>query len=201
MKKKMIAILTAALALVFALTALVACGEPTVEPEQPGNQIEQTGNETETGNQTETGGEEQGGEEEPAITSEVGLTYEHTKTTMQWASDEAKAAKLAEMEIDEATFFGIYDQATLEVKFLEENKAIIIYLLGGRGGTDNIFYKIEDGIVTFYDTQEDLNAGKAKTDNGIYAGKYKLSDDYKTLQWIAEMPGSCTITFVCTIKK
>lgn len=180
MKKKFFAIATVILVLVFALSVMVACGDK--------------GNGNQNGTQT-------GEQEETPITSEVGLTYVHTKTTITFASDEAKATMLDEMECTEETFFNLYDQATLEVKFLAENKAAVVYNLGGGGSLINLYYKVENRIVTFYSTEEDMQNGNAKTDVGVFAAQFKLSEDYKTLQWIAEVPNKYNITLNCTIAK
>ena len=180
MKKRFFSIATVVLLLVLALSVMVACGDK-------GN-----------GNQNST---QTGGQEETPITSEVGLTYVHTKTTITFASDEAKATMLDEMECTEETFFNLYDQATLEVKFLAENKTTVVYNLGGGGSLINLYYKVENRIVTFYSTEEDMQNGNAKTDVGVFAAQFKLSEDYKTLQWIAEVPNKYNITLNCTIAK
>ena len=108
---------------------------------------------------------------------------------------------LEEMEMTEDAFFNIYDQATLEVKFLAENKATVVYNLGGGGSLINLYYKVENRTVTFYSTEEDMQNGNVKTDVGVFAAQFKLSEDYKTLQWIAEVPNKYNITLNCTITK
>ena len=180
MKKRFFSIATVVLLLVLALSVMVACGDK--------------GNGNQNGTQT-------GGQEETPITSEVGLTYVHTKTTITFASDEVKATMLDEMECTEETFFNLYDQTVLDVKFLAENKATVIYNMGGNGEVLNLYYKVESGIVTFYDTEEDMRNGNVKTDGGVFAAQFKLSEDYKTLQWIAEVPNKYNITLNCTIAK
>ena len=183
MKKRFFSIATVVLLLVLALSVMVACGDK------------------ENGTQTDGSQESSGEQEETPITSEVGLTYVHTKTTITFASDEAKATMLDEMECTEETFFNLYDQATLEVKFLAENKTTVVYNLGGGGSLINLYYKVENRIVTFYSTEEDMQNGNAKTDVGVFAAQFKLSEDYKTLQWIAEVPNKYNITLNCTIAK
>lgn len=180
MKKRFFSIATVVLLLVLALSVMVACGDK--------------GNENQNGTQT-------GGQEETPITSEVGLKYEHTKTTITYASDEAKAEMLDEMEMTEDEFFNVYDQAVLDVKFLADNKATVVFNMDGGGSLINLYYKVEGGIVRFYSTEEDMINGNAKTDNGVLAAQFKLSDDYKTLQWIAEVPNKYNITLNCTIAK
>ncbi len=180
MKKRFFSIATVVLLLVLALSVMVACGDK--------------GNGNQNGTQT-------GGQEETPITSEVGLKYEHTNTTITYASDEAKAEMLEEMEMTETEIFNFYDQATLEVKFLAENKTTVVYNLGGRGEGLNLYYKVESGIVSFYSTEEDMQNGNVKTDGGVFAAQFKLSEDYKTLQWIAEVPNKYNITLNCTIAK
>ena len=177
MNKKFLTIFAIMLTFTLALFSLVACG----------------GKEGDNSSDSE--------KESPAITSEVGLTYAHTKTNVTWASDEAKATMLDEMECTEEEFSNLYETTALDVKFLDGGKATITYSMGGRGEIFNVFYKNEKGSVTFYDTQEDLLNGKVKTDKGLFAAEFKLSDDYKTLFWIAEMKNVCNVTLDCTIKK
>ncbi len=138
--------------------------------------------------------------EENTIESEIGLTYTHTKTEIEWASEEIKNTQLDEMEIDEETFFNMYDSAKIEIKFLEENKATVIFNMAGSGDVTNVFYKNEKQVISFYDSLEDMEANQAKKDGGFFAGQFKLSDDYRTLYWMAHQEGILTITLTCTIK-
>ncbi len=138
--------------------------------------------------------------EERAITSEVNLTYTHTKTEVKWASEEIKKAQLEEMEIDEETFFNSYDEAKLDVSFLENNNSEIVFSMNGKAELCNVFYKKDSQSITFYDTEDDMKNNNVKTDMGIFSGKFKLATDYKTLFWIAEMPNILTVTLSCTIK-
>jgi len=196
MKKKIFAIATLVLVLVLALSIMVACSD-----KGEGNQTgAQTGGSQEGGGE-QGGSQEGGGQQETPITSEVGLEYAHTKTTITYASDEAKAEMLEEMEMTEDAFFNIYDQSVLDVKFLAENKATVIYNMGGRGEVLNLYYKVESGIVSFYSTEEDMQNGNVKTDRGIFSAQFKLSEDYKTLQWIADMTDKCNVALDCTIAK
>ena len=181
MKKKIIFVLSVILIVATLAMCLVAC-------DKKGN-----------GNNDNNGGNN-GGSTETPITSEVGQSYAHTKTAITYASDEVKAEILDEMEKTEKQFYDVYDQATLEVKFLADNKATITYNMAGRGEVLNLLYKVESGIVTFYDTEEDMESGNAKTDRGIFSAQFKLSTDFRTLYWIADMAGKCKVTLDCTIK-
>ena len=138
--------------------------------------------------------------ESKPIETEVGLTYTHTKTEVEWASEEIKKTQLEEMEIDEKTFFNMYDSATIEVKFLEESKAVIIFNMGGSGDVANVFYKNEKQVISFYGSLEDMEANQVKKDGGFFAGQFKLSDDYQSFYWIAHQEGMLTVTLTCTIK-
>lgn len=161
----------------------------------------QTSTSVEPSNQIEQSTSQKTSEQEEQIKSEIGLTYEHTSTSVVWASDEIKATQLEEMELDEETFFNIYDSAILEVRFLEDNKAIVTYNLGGSGSISNVYYKNENQIVTFYGSLEDMQSNNAKVDSGIFSAQFKIANDYKTLSWIAHQEGILTITLTCTIKK
>ncbi len=138
--------------------------------------------------------------EEQKPTSEVGVTYVHTKTSIVWASDKAKAEELDKMECTEETFFNMYDSSKVEVEFREGNKAMVVYDLSGKGEIENLFYKVVDGKVSFYDTQEDMDKSNKKTDKGFFAAEFRLSSDFTTLQWIAATE-TCKVTLICTIKK
>ncbi len=147
------------------------------------------------------------GDPSPAVevqkpTSEVGVIYVHTKTNVTWASEKAKSEMLDEMEVStEKDFFNLYDAARVEVEFKEGYKAVVYYLLGGMGGTEELFYKVVDGEVSFYDTQEDMDKGNKKTGKGFFAAEFRLSSDFTTLQWIANLKEKCNVTLICTIKK
>ncbi len=180
MKKKIFTIATVVLLLALALSVMVACGDK--------------GNGNQNGTQT-------GGQEETPITSEVGLKYGHTKTTVTYASDEAKEKMLKEMEMTTEEFFNFYDQAMLDVQFLAKNKATVVYNIGGSGEALNLYYKAEGRIVTFYDTEEDMQKENVKTDRGVFAAQFKLSDDYKTLQWIAKEEGLYKVVLDCGLLK
>ena len=138
--------------------------------------------------------------EERVITSEVNMTYNHTKTEIKWASEEIKKEQLEKMEIDEETFFNNYDSSKLEVSFFENNKAEVIFSMSINSGVCRVFYTKQNQAITFYDTEEDIEKNNPKTDSGIFSGKFNLSSDYKTLFWIAEMPDILTVTLSCTIK-
>lgn len=138
--------------------------------------------------------------EERVITSEVNLTYTHTKTEVKWASEEIKKTQLEEMETDEETFFNSYDKTKLDVSFLEDNKAEVIFSMNGKSEACNVFYKKDSQSITFYDTEDDMKNNNVKTNMGVFSGKFKLATDYKTLFWIAEMPDILTVTLSCTIK-
>lgn len=146
------------------------------------------------------------GEPSPAVeeqkpTSEVGVTYVHTKTSIVWASEEAKSEMLDETGgHTEKDFFNLYDAARVEVEFKEGYKAVVYYLLDGMGDTEELFYKVVDGEVSFYDTQTDMDKDK-KTDKGFFAAEFRLSSDFTKLQWIANLEDKCNVTLICTIKK
>lgn len=146
------------------------------------------------------------GEPSPAVeeqkpTSEVGVIYVHTKTNVTWVSEKAKSEMLGEMGYTEKDFFNLYDDARVEVEFKEGYKAVVYYLMSGRGGTEELFYKVVDGEVSFYDTQEDMDKGNKKTGNGFFAAEFRLSSDFTTLQWIANLKEKRNVTLICTIKK
>ena len=105
------------------------------------------------------------------------------------------------MELDENTFFNMYDTAILEVRFLEDNKSIVIYNLGGDGGVSDAYYKNENYVITFYDSLEDMESNNVKTDSGPFAGQFKIENDYKSLSWSVQLEGIVAITLTCTIKK
>lgn len=161
----------------------------------------QTSTSVEPSNQTEQSTSHQTSEQEEQIKSEIGLTYEHTGTSVVWASEEIKATQLGEMELDENTFFNMYDTAILEVRFLEDNKSIVIYNLGGDGGVSDAYYKNENYVITFYDSLEDMESNNVKTDSGPFAGQFKIANDYKSLSWSVQLEGIVAITLTCTIKK
>ena len=159
-----------------------ACGNhPTISGSQP--TVETTDKNTSSS-------------EEKPIESEVGLVYTHTKTNIEWASEEIKKTQLG---IDEKTFFNIYDNALLEFRFLEDSKAVVIYGMQGDGGAANVLYKIDNQTISFYDSLEDMQANKTK-DVAVFAGQFKLSEDYKSLYWMAHQEGLLAITLTCTIK-
>ena len=137
--------------------------------------------------------------EEKPIESEVGLVYTHTKTNIEWASEEIKKTQLDEMGIDEKIFFNIYDNALLEFRFLEDSKAVVIYEMQGDGGAANVLYKIDNQTISFYDSLEDMQANKTK-DVAVFAGQFKLSEDYQSLYWMVHQEGLLAITLTCTIK-
>ena len=185
MKKNFLAIFALSFALVLSVTVFAACN----------------GNKDDTSGSQNAGGATSSSQQEAAVTSEVGLTYSHTKTDIKWVSDEAKKTMLDEMECTEKQFFDVYDQTTLEVKFLAGNEASFTYKMGGKGESISLFYKKDGDKITFYDTREDFEKDNAKTDKGVFAGRFELSSDYKTLYWIAEVDGACEITLDCTAKK
>ena len=193
MKKNFFAFATVLFVFMLALSVMVACGD----------RGDKTQNDAQTDNSRQTDGSRvtDGRQEEPPVTSEIGSTYSHTKTTITFASDEVKATMLDEMGCTEEAFFGLYDQTILDVRFLAGNRATMTYNMGGNGEVLNLYYKAEGGTVTFYDTEEDMQNGKAKADRGVFAAQFRLSEDYKTLQWIADMEGMCNVTLDCTIRK
>ena len=74
-----------------------ACGNhPTISGSQP--TVETTDKNTSSS-------------EEKPIESEVGLVYTHTKTNIEWASEEIKKTQLDEMGIDEKTFKRVQGKA------------------------------------------------------------------------------------------
>lgn len=147
------------------------------------------------------------GEPSPAVeeqkpTSEVGVIYVHTKTNVTWVSEKAKSEMIDEMGgYTEKDFFNLYDVSRVEVEFKEGCKAVVYYFMGERGDTEELFYKVVDGEVSFYNTQEDMDKGNKKTDKGFFVAEFRLSSDFTKLQWIANLEDKCNVTLICTIKK
>lgn len=127
--------------------------------------------------------------EEESLTSEVGVTYVHTDTKVTWASEEAKNEK----------FEDAFKSSTVIVEFKEGNSATVVYSIEEKGETKNLFYKVIDGKVFFYETKDDMVNNKEKND-GWFAAEFKLSNDFTKFQWIAA-DEKCNITLTCTVKK
>lgn len=188
MKKKFIKFFASLFMFVPLFSMMTACGEQPTNSEQLTNSEKPS-----VSSQTSA-------IEEKPIESEIDLTYSHTKTEVEWASEEVKKTQLEEMGIDEKTFFNLYDSAIIEVKFLLDNKAIVVFNMGGNGTSTNVFYKNNNQTISFYDSVEDMNENKVKNDSGFFSAQMKLSNDYKEFYWLAHIEGMITVTLICTIK-
>lgn len=105
------------------------------------------------------------------------------------------------MKIDEETFLNGHKNATIEVKFLADNKATTYYNLLGDEEIEICFIKKLSKLFYFFDSLEDMKKGNQKVDIGIFAGQFVIASDYTSLSIVVNLENVFKITLICNISQ
>lgn len=125
---------------------------------------------------------------------EKGRTYVQSDVSMEWTSEEAKEAFLGQMKMTEEQFLAYLRLAQFRISFGYDGTVKAAYIVS----EETAYYKIENGVLTFYATAEDMANGNRITDeNSLFTGTFTISEDMNTLTIVdADEENGVSITMV-----
>ena len=136
-----------------------------------------------------------------------GKTFNKVDATIEWESEAAKQALLAEMEKTEEEFIQMQKASTVTIVFAaDKNTARVAYDQNtgeehGQGGF-GVLYKIKGTAIVFYDSQEDMEKEIPSHGHGVFVGStFELSADKTTIIQTNIQPGLGTIKFIYKVAK
>lgn len=136
-----------------------------------------------------------------------GKTFKKVDATIEWESEDAKNAILAEMEMTEEQFIERQKASMVTIVFAaDKNTASVAYDQGvgeeeGQGGF-GVLYKIKGNAIVFYDTAEDMENEIPAHKYGLFVGStFELSQDKTTIIQSNIQPGIGTIKFIYKVEK
>ena len=136
-----------------------------------------------------------------------GKTFNKVDATVEWESEEAKQAILAEMEMTEEQYIKFVASSKITFEFAaDKNTAAVIYDQGpgeiGGQGNFGVLYKIKGTAIVFYDSQEDMEKEIPAHNYGLIAGStFELSADKTTIIQTNTEPGLGTYKFIYKVAK
>ena len=135
-----------------------------------------------------------------------GKTFNKVDATIEWESESAKQALLAEMEMTEE-FIQMQKSSMVTIVFAaDKNTARVAYDQSageeeGQGGF-GVLYKIKGTAIVFYDSQEDMENEIPAHQYGLFVGStFELSADKTTIIQSNIQPGLGTIKFILKVAK
>lgn len=130
-----------------------------------------------------------------------GKTFNKVDATIEWESEAAKQALLADMGKTEEEFIQMQKSSTVTIVFAaDKNTATVAYdqSTGEEDGQGSfgVLYKIKGTAIVFYDSQEDMEKEIPAHKYGLLAGStFELSSDKTTIIQSNIQPGIGTIKY------
>lgn len=130
-----------------------------------------------------------------------GKTFNKVDAIVEWESEAAKQALLADMGKTEEEFIQMQKSSTVTIVFAaDKNTATVAYDQhpgeeDGQGGF-GVLYKIKGTAIVFYDSQEDMENEIPSHTHGLFVGStFELSSDKTTIIQSNIQPGIGTIKY------
>lgn len=136
-------------------------------------------------------------------TSEKGNTYKQSNFVITWENEEGKNVVLDEMGLTEEQFMQFYNGLQLTITFSDDRVSVNAPGYGPTGYSKmNLYYSIaENGVISFYETAEEKEAGTPFTGEGFFEATFTISDNYTTINMSSKMPGTKECAIVLTVVK
>lgn len=130
-----------------------------------------------------------------------GKTFKKADATVEWESEAAKQAFLAEMEITEEQYMQIHRASTVTFVFATDKNSVTVTFdqtpgeEGGQG-IGVLLYKIKGTAIVFYDSREDMDKEIPAHEMGLFIGStFELSADKTTIIQTNTEPGLGTTKY------
>lgn len=130
-----------------------------------------------------------------------GKTFKKADATVEWESEAAKQAFLAEMEITEEQYMQIHRASTVTFVFATDKNSVTVTFdqtpgeEGGQG-IGVLLYKIKGTAIVFYDSREDMDKEIPAHEMGLFVGStFELSADKTTIIQTNTEPGLGTTKY------
>lgn len=134
------------------------------------------------------------------LSTAAGKTYKVSDVVFTWGNKEEKDSFEDESDYTEEEFIKTYKEMELTIEFKNDENIVISFKNVENTEILSLIYSIDQSnVITFYQTIQDKEEGKAFSGMGIFLFKFTISKDYSKITLSTNVRPNSVLQIVCSI--